>query len=132
MPTHRLRRSSPGNRPGIGGQLDEFHASLTRRRCRSFWEKFWQRFSDWAGQAKAESAAWETVRNKGTRDGWLNRILQNEKEKDESPFRAVAMTQQLPRSLYGRASAIAMSRTARKTMRGPQGFAGETERPWRR
>lgn len=50
-----------------------------------------------------------TPGNKGTRDGWLNRLLQNEKGKDESPFRAVAMTQQLPRSLYGRAPAVAMS-----------------------
>jgi len=50
-----------------------------------------------------------TPGNKGTRDGWLNRILQNEKEKDASPFRAVAMTQQLPRSLYGRAPAVAMT-----------------------
>ena len=50
-----------------------------------------------------------TPGNKGTRDGWLNRILQNEKQKDTSPFRAVAMTQQLPRSLYGRAAAVAMT-----------------------
>jgi uncharacterized protein (DUF1501 family) len=50
-----------------------------------------------------------TPGNKGTRDGWLNRVLQNEKGKDESPFRAVAMTQQLPRSLYGRAPAVAMT-----------------------
>jgi len=50
-----------------------------------------------------------TPGNKGTRDGWLNRILQNEKDKAASPFRAVAMTQQLPRSLYGRAPAVAMT-----------------------
>lgn len=50
-----------------------------------------------------------TPGNKGTKDGWLNRVLQGTKEKDESPFRAVAMTQQLPRSLYGRAPSVAMS-----------------------
>jgi uncharacterized protein (DUF1501 family) len=50
-----------------------------------------------------------TPGNKSTGDGWLNRALQQEKSKDASPFRAVAMTQQLPRSLYGRAPSIAMT-----------------------
>ncbi|MEO8649555.1 MAG: DUF1501 domain-containing protein [Acidobacteriota bacterium] len=50
-----------------------------------------------------------TPGNKGTRDGWLNRVLQGEKDRQASPFRAVAMTQQLPRSLYGRSPAVAMT-----------------------
>src|SRR5215216_2062569 len=50
-----------------------------------------------------------TPGNKGTRDGWLNRLLQSQLQKDASPFRAVSMTQQLPRSLYGRAPSVAMS-----------------------
>lgn len=50
-----------------------------------------------------------TPGNKSTPDGWLNRALQQAREKDESPFRAVAMTQQLPRSLYGRAPSVAMT-----------------------
>ena len=53
-----------------------------------------------------------TPGNKGTRDGWLNRVLQANTEKDASPFRAVAMTQQTPRSLYGRAPSVAMSNLA--------------------
>jgi uncharacterized protein (DUF1501 family) len=53
-----------------------------------------------------------TPGNKGTKDGWLNRVLQGTKAKDDSPFRAVAMTQQLPRSLYGRAPSVAMSNLA--------------------
>jgi len=53
-----------------------------------------------------------TPGNKGTKDGWLNRVLQTEKSKDESPFRAVAMTQQLPRALYGRAPSVAMTNLA--------------------
>jgi uncharacterized protein (DUF1501 family) len=53
-----------------------------------------------------------TPGNKGTPDGWLNRVLQTSSEKDASPFRAVSMTQQLPRSLYGRAPSIAMSNLA--------------------
>ena len=49
---------------------------------------------------------------KGTRDGWLNRAMQATSGKDDSPFRAVAMTQQLPRSLYGRAPSVAMTNLA--------------------
>ncbi|MBK9173461.1 MAG: DUF1501 domain-containing protein [Chloracidobacterium sp.] len=46
---------------------------------------------------------------KGTRDGWLNRALQTTAGKADSPFRAVSMTQQLPRSLYGKSPSIAMT-----------------------
>ncbi|MEP7214197.1 MAG: DUF1501 domain-containing protein [Acidobacteriota bacterium] len=46
---------------------------------------------------------------KSTRDGWLNRVLMSTAGKADSPFRAVSMTQQLPRSLYGRAPSIAMT-----------------------
>ncbi len=50
-----------------------------------------------------------TPGNKGTSDGWLNRVLQVKTEKDASPFRAVSMTQALPRALYGRAPSVAMA-----------------------
>jgi uncharacterized protein (DUF1501 family) len=50
-----------------------------------------------------------TPGNKGTKDGWLNRVLQSTQEKDASPFRSVSMTQQLPRALYGRAPSVAMA-----------------------
>ncbi len=49
---------------------------------------------------------------KSTKDGWLNRVLQTKIEKDASPFRAVALNQQIPRSLMGRAPTIAMSNLA--------------------
>ena len=49
---------------------------------------------------------------KSTRDGWLNRVLQETKTEKDSPFRAVSLTQQLPRSLYGRAPSVAMSNLA--------------------
>jgi uncharacterized protein (DUF1501 family) len=49
---------------------------------------------------------------KSTRDGWLNRILQTAPDKNATPFRAVAMTRQLPRSLYGRAPSVAMTNLA--------------------
>ncbi|MCA1637886.1 MAG: DUF1501 domain-containing protein [Acidobacteria bacterium] len=46
---------------------------------------------------------------KSTRDGWLNRILQTSKSDKDSPFRAVAINGQVPRSLIGRAPTIAMT-----------------------
>lgn len=50
-----------------------------------------------------------TPGNKSTRDGWLNRVMQNAPPKGASPFRAVSMTQALPRALYGRAPSVAMT-----------------------
>ena len=49
---------------------------------------------------------------KSTRDGWLNRVLQTQKEDRVSPFRAVAMTSQIPRTLIGRAPTVAMTNLA--------------------
>ncbi len=46
---------------------------------------------------------------KSTRDGWLNRALQTKDDKKISPFRAVALEGQVPRSLMGRAPTIAMT-----------------------
>jgi uncharacterized protein (DUF1501 family) len=49
---------------------------------------------------------------KSTRDGWLNRVLQTKTDEKISPFRAVAMTSQVPRSLIGRAPTVAMTNLA--------------------
>ncbi|HUF05659.1 MAG TPA: DUF1501 domain-containing protein [Aridibacter sp.] len=46
---------------------------------------------------------------KSTRDGWMNRLLQYHEDKGSTPFRAVAMTRQVPRSLVGRCPAVAMT-----------------------
>lgn len=49
---------------------------------------------------------------KSTEDGWLNRALQAEDEharKSEMPFRAVALTAQMPRTLEGRVQAVALN-----------------------
>ena len=46
---------------------------------------------------------------KSTSDGWLNRFLQSKKEDQNSPFRAVSFTQQMPRVLQGPAEALAIS-----------------------
>jgi uncharacterized protein (DUF1501 family) len=50
-----------------------------------------------------------TPGNKSTRDGWLNRAMQATATKQGSPFRAVSMTQAMPRALYGRAPSVAMT-----------------------
>ena len=46
---------------------------------------------------------------KRTADGWLNRYLQARRDEQATPFRAVALTPQLPRTLEGSASAVAVS-----------------------
>ncbi len=46
---------------------------------------------------------------KATRDGWLNRVLQSKVDEKASPFRAVAMTQQIPRTMMGRYPTVAMT-----------------------
>ncbi|HEX8174345.1 MAG TPA: DUF1501 domain-containing protein [Pyrinomonadaceae bacterium] len=54
---------------------------------------------------------------KSTRDGWLNRFLQSKPDERATPFRAVSMTQNLPRVLQGRANALAISNLADFTIR---------------
>lgn len=53
-----------------------------------------------------------TPGNKGTRDGWLSRVLQTSAGKNDSAFRAVSMTQQTPRAFLGRYPTIAMTNLA--------------------
>ena len=49
---------------------------------------------------------------KSTRDGWLNRYMQSKSDPDRSLFRAVSMTQTMPRVLQGPAPALAISNLA--------------------
>jgi uncharacterized protein (DUF1501 family) len=58
---------------------------------------------------------------KSTPDGWLNRYLQARRAEEATPFRAVALTQQLPRVLQGTAPALAISRLEQFGIRGGQG-----------
>ena len=53
-----------------------------------------------------------TPGRKSTRDGWMNRYLLHKQDHEEraSPFRAVALTQALPRTLQGSAPALAIGR----------------------
>ena len=54
---------------------------------------------------------------KSTKDGWLNRTLHETRGKSDSPFRAVAMTNQLPRAFYGRYPSVAMTDLADFTVK---------------
>jgi uncharacterized protein (DUF1501 family) len=49
---------------------------------------------------------------KSTPDGWLNRYLQARRLEFATAFRAVALTEQLPRTLQGTAPALAMNQIA--------------------
>ena len=61
---------------------------------------------------------------KSTPDGWLNRYLQAKRDDaaqhEKQPFRAVALTQQLPRMLQGRSPAVAMNQIAQFGVRAGQ------------
>jgi uncharacterized protein (DUF1501 family) len=59
-----------------------------------------------------------TPGRKSTEDGWLNRYLQVRRSDRASAFRAVALAQQLPRTLQGSAPALALTRLGRFGIRG--------------
>jgi uncharacterized protein (DUF1501 family) len=58
---------------------------------------------------------------KSTADGWLNRTMQAKRDPQASPFRAVAFSPNLPRTLMGPAPAIAMTHIADFGVRAGQG-----------
>jgi uncharacterized protein (DUF1501 family) len=57
---------------------------------------------------------------KSTQDGWLNRILHAREHADATPFRAVALAPQLPRSLQGGEPALAMNQIGQFGIRAGQ------------
>src|SRR6187401_3021562 len=57
---------------------------------------------------------------KSTRDGWLNRHLHAREHEAASPFRAVALAPQLPRSLQGSEPALAIGQLAQFGVRAGQ------------
>jgi uncharacterized protein (DUF1501 family) len=60
---------------------------------------------------------------KSTQDGWLNRYLQSKSDPDKSLFRAVSMTQNMPRAMQGKAPALAISNLADFNIRAGQSSA---------
>jgi uncharacterized protein (DUF1501 family) len=70
---------------------------------------------------------------KSTRDGWLNRLMQASDERKASPFRSVAMTQQLPRAMYGKSPSVAMTDLSEFSIRAgmyTQDMQGGFEAAW--
>src|SRR4029078_6958727 len=57
---------------------------------------------------------------KSTADGWLNRFLQTKSDPQKSLFRAVSMTQNMPRAMQGKASTLAISNLADFNIRAGQ------------
>jgi uncharacterized protein (DUF1501 family) len=62
--------------------------------------------------------------NKSTTDGWLNRYLQARPEAKSAPFRAVGFSAKMPRSLSGRAPAVALQKIEDFDIRGGYGNTG--------
>ena len=60
---------------------------------------------------------------KSTTDGWLNRLLQSKSDPQNSLFRAVSMTSNMPRVLQGKANALAISNLADFTIRAGKNSA---------
>jgi len=64
---------------------------------------------------------------KSTQDGWLNRYLQARHDEQATAFRAVALSEQLPRMLQGQASALAVDQIAEFGVRGGMGQSFEAQ-----
>ncbi len=62
---------------------------------------------------------------KSTADGWLNRYLQVKSDSKATPFRAVAMGTNLPRTMQGKAQTIAMTNINDFTVRAGGGEMGQ-------
>jgi uncharacterized protein (DUF1501 family) len=60
---------------------------------------------------------------KATPDGWLNRYLQSKPDTQKSLFRAVSMTQNMPRAMQGKADTLAISNLADFNIRAGQSSA---------
>src|SRR5689334_14611852 len=60
---------------------------------------------------------------KATPDGWLNRYLQSQPDQQKSLFRAVSMTQNMPRAMQGKADTLAISNLADFNIRAGQSSA---------
>src|SRR5262252_714087 len=60
---------------------------------------------------------------KVTRDGWLNRYCQHQREHDETPFRAVSFGPELPRILAGSAPSLAIGDLRTFGVRAPNDAA---------
>ena len=123
---YRARPTIAINRPNSGGEdaaldLDGFFGFNPRLApLKPFWDRRELAIVHACGSPDSTRSHFDaqdymetgTPGVKSTSDGWLNRYLQARKAEQESSFRAVALTQQLPRMLQGHAPALAMSQVA--------------------
>jgi uncharacterized protein (DUF1501 family) len=63
---------------------------------------------------------------KGVADGWLNRYLQHNPDAAQTPFRAVAFSSNMPRTLLGPAPAVALTRITDFGVRAGNASSGLT------
>src|SRR5882672_1472933 len=133
---YRARPSIAIGRPGIGDtsaiDLDGFFGLHPRlQRLKPLWDARQLAIvhacgspdstrSHFDAQDYMESA---TPGVKSTPDGWLNRYLQAQADPQKSLFRAVSMTQNMPRVMQGKAPALAISNLADFTIRAGQSSA---------
>jgi uncharacterized protein (DUF1501 family) len=73
-----------------------------------------------------------TPGRKSTPDGWLNRYLQAKRAEEHSSFRAVSLTQQLPRMLQGREEALAINQIGQFGIRGTDVMSASLESQYAR
>ena len=73
-----------------------------------------------------------TPGRKSTPDGWLNRYLQAKHAEEHSSFRAVSLTQQLPRMLQGREEAMAINQIGQFGIRGTDTMRASLESQYAR
>jgi uncharacterized protein (DUF1501 family) len=118
---YNIRRNIAVPKPGANGgavNLDGFfglHPSM--QSLEKFWKSKQLAVVNSAGSPNNTRSHFDaqdymesgTPGYKATRDGWLNRVMQAKKDEQASPFRAVAMTQQIPRTLMGRYPTVAMT-----------------------
>lgn len=64
-----------------------------------------------------------TPGRKSTPDGWLNRYLQSKPDSQSTLFRAVAVSREMPRAMYGKAPTLTMSNLADFTIRAGRNSA---------
>jgi uncharacterized protein (DUF1501 family) len=131
---YRARPSIAIGRPGAGGDagaldLDGFFGFNPRLQpLKPFWDARQLAIVHACGSPDSTRSHFDaqdymetaTPGVKSTQDGWLNRYLEARRIEGATPFRAVALTQQLPRVLQGPAPALAVSQIEQFGIRGGQ------------
>jgi uncharacterized protein (DUF1501 family) len=120
-------RSGAGRQEDVSVDLDGFFALHPRLAVlKPFWDRRMLAIVHACGSHDATRSHFDaqdfmesaTPGVKSTDDGWLNRYLQARRQTPSSAFRAVSLTQQLPRALQGVAPAVAMNQLAQFGVRG--------------